>query len=82
MKHLKQYQTYSQLNENRTTADFIDAYKKSPQMWDMAKAQYEYIIGGDQMTMDELKPYYPNWEIADFKEVYLALEGELPEDAI
>ena len=30
--------------------------------------------------MEELKEYYPNWGIEDFKEVYLAMEGELPEE--
>lgn len=51
-------------------------------MWDMAKNQYYYLITGDEYTMEELKEYYPNWTVDDFKEVYLAMEGELPEDAI
>ena len=51
-----------------------------PGMWDMAKNQYYYVITGDEYTMEELKEYYPNWTVDDFKEVYLAMEGELPEE--
>ena len=51
-----------------------------PGLWNMARDQYYHIIIGDQFTMKELEEYYPNWTVEDFKEVYLAMEGELPEE--
>jgi hypothetical protein len=46
----------------------------------MAVDQYYNVITGVQGAMEELEQYYPNWTIEDFKEVYLAMEGELPEE--
>jgi hypothetical protein len=31
------------------------------------------------MALKEIEEFYPNFTIEDFKEVYLAMEGELPE---
>ena len=33
-----------------------------------------------KFAMKELSKYYPGWTIDEFKEVYLAVEGELPKD--
>ena len=85
MKHLKQFESFSKIYENsgeKTTEEVIARYKQTPAMWDMAKNQYYYVITGDEYTMEELIEFYPNWTVDDFKEVYLAMEGELPQDAI
>ena len=82
MKHLKQFESFSKIYENsgKTTEEVIEKYKQMPGLWNMAKDQYYNIIIGDEYSMEELKEYYPNWTIDDFKEVYLAMEGELPEE--
>ena len=83
MKHIKLFESFSKIYENsgeKTTEEVIDGYKKTPGLWNMARDQYYYIITGDEYTMKELEQYYPNWTIEDFKEVYLAMEGELPEE--
>ena len=46
----------------------------------MAKDQYYNVVLGSEMALKELEEFYPNWTIEDFKEVYLAMEGELPEE--
>jgi hypothetical protein len=83
MKHIKQFESFSKILENsneKTTEQVIDRYKQTPGLWNMARDQYYNIIIGDQFTMKELEQYYPNWTVEDFKEVYLAMEGELPEE--
>jgi len=83
MKHLKQFESFSKILENnseKTTEQVIEKYKQMPSLWNMARDQYYDIIIGDQFTMKELEEYYPNWTVEDFKEVYLAMEGELPEE--
>ena len=83
MKHLKQFESFSKILENsneQTTEQVIDKYKQTPALWNWARNQYYNIITGDQFTMKELEKYYPNWTIEDFKKVYLAMEGELPEE--
>ena len=83
MKHIKLFESFSKIYENnveKTTEEVIARYKQTPGLWNMAKDQYYNIITGDEYTMEELKEYYPNWTIEDFKEVYLAMEGELPEE--
>ncbi len=83
MKNIKTFESFSKIYENsseKTTEEVIAKYKQMPGLWDMARDQYYYIIIGDENTMEELKEYYPNWTVDDFKEVYLAMEGELPEE--
>ena len=85
MKNLKTFESFSKIYESsgeKTTEEVIAKYQQMPGMWDMAKNQYYYAITGDEYTMEELKEFYPNWTVDDFKEVYLAMEGELPQDAI
>jgi hypothetical protein len=83
MKHIKQFGSFSKLYENsgpKTTEQVIDNYKKEPRLWMMASDQYYNVITGVQGALEEIEQYYPNWTIEDFKEVYLAMEGELPEE--
>ena len=61
-------------------ANFIANTAKEPRLWMMAVDQYYNVITGVQGAMEEIEQYYPNWTIEDFKEVYLAMEGELPEE--
>jgi len=49
-------------------------------LWNMARDQYYNVITGSEMALKELEEFYPNWTIEDFKEVYIAMEGELPEE--
>ena len=82
MKILKKFETFSRFNENsgnKTTQEVIEKYKQTPSLWNMARDQYYNVITGSEMALKEIEEYYPNWTIEDFKEVYLALEGELPE---
>ena len=82
MKSMKN-ESFSKIYENsgeKTTQEVIEKYKQMPGLWNMARDQYYNIIIGDEYSMEELKEYYPNWGIEDFKEVYLAMEGELPEE--
>jgi hypothetical protein len=82
MKSMKN-ESFSKIYENsgeKTTQEVIEKYKQMPGLWNMARDQYYNIIIGYEYSMEELKEYYPNWTIEDFKEVYLALEGELPEE--
>lgn len=83
MKHIKLFESFSKIYENsgvKTKEEVIAKYQQMPGLWNMARDQYYNIITGDEYTMEELKDYYPNWTIEDFKEVYLAMEGELPEE--
>jgi hypothetical protein len=86
MKHLQKFESFesfSKIYENsgeKTTEEVIAKYKQMPGLWNMARDQYYNIIIGDEYSMEELKEYYPNWTIENFKEVYLAMEGELPEE--
>ena len=83
MKHIKQFGSFSKLYENsgpKTTEQVIVNYKKEPRLWMMASDQYYNVITGVQGALEEIEQYYPNWTIEDFKEVYLAMEGELPEE--
>ena len=50
-----------------------------PGLWNMARDQYYNVITGSEMALKEIEEFYPNWTIEDFKEVYIAMEGELPE---
>ena len=77
MKYLKQFESFS---ESKTTKDVIAKYQQMPGLWNMAKDQYYNVILGSESALDEIKEFYPNWTIDDFKEVYLAMEGELPEE--
>ena len=82
MKVLKKFESISRFNENsgnKTTQEVIEKYKQTPSLWNMARDQYYNVITGSEMALKEIEEYYPNWTIEDFKEVYLALEGELPE---
>ena len=82
MKNLKKFESFSRVNENsgnKTTQEVIEKYKQTPSLWNMARDQYYNVITGSEMALKEIEEYYPNWTIEDFKEVYLALEGELPE---
>ena len=82
MKNLKKFESFSRFNENsgnKTTQEVIEKYKQTPSLWNMARDQYYNVITGSEMALKEIEEYYPNWTIEDFKEVYLALEGELPE---
>lgn len=83
MKHLKQFESFSKIYENsgeKTTEEVIEKYKQMPGLWNMARDQYYNVITGSEMALKELEEFYPNWTIEDFKEVYLAMEGELPEE--
>ena len=83
MKHLKQFESFSKIWESSDTftpEEAIEIYSENRWKWDRARNQYYEIITGDQFTMKELEKYYPNWTIEDFKKVYLAMEGELPEE--
>ena len=83
MKHLRKFESFSKVNENsehKTPESFISRYKENPALWNMARDQYYNVIMGSEMALQEIEEYYPNWTIEDFKEVYLAMEGELPED--
>jgi hypothetical protein len=80
MKHLKQFESFSKVwesNEAKTTENVIKNYKENPKLWMMASNDYYNIITGE--GDDQIKSLYPNWTLEDFKEVYLAMEGELPE---
>ena len=82
MKILKKFESFSRVNENsdvKTTQEVIEKYKKMPGLWNMARDQYYNVITGDEMELKEIEEFYPNWTIEDFKEVYLAMEGELPD---
>jgi hypothetical protein len=82
MKILKKFETFSRFNENsgnKTTQEVIEKYNQMPGLWNMARDQYYNVITGSEMALKELEEFYPNWTIEDFKEVYLAMEGELPE---
>lgn len=82
MKNLKKFESFSRFNENsgnKTTQEVIEKYKQTPSLWNMARDQYYNVITGSEMALKEIEEYYPNWTIEEFKEVYLALEGELPE---
>jgi len=82
MKNLKKFESFSRFNENsgnKTTQEVIEKYKQTPSLWNMARDQYYNVITGSEMALKEIEEYYPNWTIEDFKEVYLAMEGELPE---
>jgi len=82
MKKLKKFESFSRVNENsgnKTTQEVIEKYKQTPSLWNMARDQYYNVITGSEMALKEIEEYYPNWTIENFKEVYLALEGELPE---
>ena len=85
MKHIKKFESFSRVYESsgeKTTEEVIEKYQQMPGLWNMARDQYYNLITGDEYTMEELKEFYPNWTVDDFKKVYLAMEGELPEDAI
>lgn len=82
MKILKKFETFSRFNENsgnKTTQEVIEKYKQMPGLWNMARDQYYNVITGSEMALKEIEEFYPNFTIEDFKEVYLAMEGELPE---
>jgi len=82
MRKLKKFESFSRVNENsgdKTTQEVIEKYKQMPGLWNMARDQYYNVITGSEMALKELEEFYPNWTIEDFKEVYLAMEGELPE---
>ncbi len=70
------------INENsgdKTTQEVIEKYKQMPGLWNLARDQYYNVITGSEMALKEIEEFYPNFTIEDFKEVYLAMEGELPE---
>jgi hypothetical protein len=82
MKSMKN-ESFSKIYENsgeKTTEEVIAKYQQMPGLWNMAKDQYYNVITGSEMALKELEEFYPNWTIEDFKEVYLAMEGELPEE--
>lgn len=82
MKVLKKFESFSRFNENsgnKTTQEVIEKYNQMPGLWNMARDQYYNVITGSEMALKELEEFYPNWTIEDFKEVYIAMEGELPE---
>ena len=82
MRKLKKFESFSRVNENsgdKTTQGVIEKYKQMPGLWNMARDQYYNVITGSEMALKEIEEFYPNWTIEDFKEVYLAMEGELPE---
>lgn len=95
MKYLKIFESFSKINEEftnkRNVENTIEKYKKDPRSWNSVKLQYLGIITEDfyvkanknlevYVSMKELRKYYPGWTIDEFKEVYLAVEGELPKD--
>jgi len=85
MKHLKQFESFSKIYENsgeKTPEQVIARYKETPALWNMARDQYYNVISGSRGALEEIQEYYPNWTIEDFKEVYLAMEGELPEEGM
>jgi|LakMenE01Jun11ns_1017448.scaffolds.fasta_scaffold9378561_1 hypothetical protein len=82
MKILKKFESFSMINENsgdKTTQEVIEKYKQMPGLWNLARDQYYNVITGSEMALKEIEEFYPNFTIEDFKEVYLAMEGELPE---
>ena len=82
MKSMKN-ESFSKIYENsgeKTTEEVIAKYQQMPGLWNMAKDQYYNVITGSEMALKELEEFYPNWTIEDFKEVYIAMEGELPEE--
>ena len=82
MRKLKKFESFSRVNENsgdKTTQEVIEKYKQMPGLWNMARDQYYNVITGSEMALKEIEEFYPNWTIEDFKEVYLAMEGERPE---
>ena len=85
MKHIKLFESFSKIYENsgeKTTEEVIAKYQQIPGLWNMARDQYYNVITGSEMALKELEEFYPNWTIEDFKEVYLAMEGELPEEGM
>jgi tRNA splicing endonuclease len=82
MKILKKFESFSRVNENsgvKTTQEVIEKYKEMSGLCNMARDQYYNAITGNEMALKEIEEFYPNWTIEDFKEVYLAMEGELPD---
>ena len=85
MKILKKFETFStapiikDLPNKRSTQEVIEKYNQMPGLWNMARDQYYNVITGSEMALKEIEEFYPNWTIEDFKEVYIAMEGELPE---
>ena len=82
MKILKKFESFSRVNENsdvKTTQEVIEKYKEMPGLWNMARDQYYNVITGNEMALKEIEEFYPNWTIEVLKEVYLAMEGELPD---
>jgi hypothetical protein len=82
MKILKKFESFSMINENsgdKTTQEVIEKYKQMPGLWNLARDRYYNVITGSEMALKEIEEFYPNFTIEDFKEVYLAMEGELPE---
>ena len=82
MKILKKFESFTMINENsgdKTTQEVIEKYKQMPGLWNLARDQYYNVITGSEMALKEIEEFYPNFTIEDFKEVYLAMEGELPE---
>ncbi len=95
MKYLKIFESFSKINEKninkRNVENTIDKFKKDAGSWNSVKMQYLGIITEDFyvkaksspevfISMKELSKYYPGWTIDEFKEVYLAVEGELPKN--
>jgi hypothetical protein len=94
MKYLKIFESFSKVNEKiseRKIEDVINKFKKDSYNWNIAKRQFIGVITEDFyvkanespevfISMKELREFYPNWTTDDFKEVYLALEGELPKN--
>ena len=83
MKHLKKFESFSKIYENsgeKTTKEVIAQYQQMSGLWDMARDQYYHVITGSETALKEIEEFYPNWTIEDFKEVYIAMEGELPEE--
>lgn len=88
LKYLQTFERFTQQNYpklwessgSKTVKEVIENYKKEPRLWMMAVDQYYNVITGVQGAMEELEQYYPNWTIEDFKQVYLAIEGELPQE--
>lgn len=76
MKILKKFETFStapiikDLPNKRSTQEVIEKYNQMPGLWNMVRDQYYNVITGSEMALKELE---------EFKEVYLAMEGELPE---
>jgi hypothetical protein len=71
--------------EQITVEDAISTFKRNPdpEAWKRVEPDfYNAISNPNGMEAEELKRLYPGWSRKEYKELYLAMEGSLPELSI